>query len=343
MSCDIIIPVWNKKDITEKSIKSIIQNTYHSYKLIIIDNGSEEFTENYLQSLKNNKGLQLDLIRNEKNLGFTKAVNQGIKKSKGEYVCVLNNDALPMDGWLTEMINVAESSSEIGLVNPRSNTLGHKPVKNELLKDYVERLKNDNKGQWVEIGSAIGFCMLIKRAVIDKIGYLNEIYSPGYFDDTEYSLRAKRAGYKSVVAKGAYVYHKEHSTFKAKNLEKYFGRNQEIFYKEFSKPRRILYVLTKENKEYFKKLKEEIYNLAQERNWIKIFIKGSLSQLDLVKHGHIKVILISPIFFKIHSIFNILVKKKKFTQIYVDDKKLFNILNNLRRSHKANIEMIKSL
>ena len=84
-----------------------------------------------------------------------------MRLSVAPYVCLLNNDAITTNGWLSEMIRVAEASWSIGLVNPSSNTMGQKPDKGLSLEGYAVSIKKQ-PGAWEEIGSAIGFCMLIK-------------------------------------------------------------------------------------------------------------------------------------------------------------------------------------
>ena len=78
----------------------------------------------------------------------------------------------------------------------------------------------------MEMNQCQGFCMLIKREVIERIGYLDERFGIGGFDDTDYSMRAYRAGYKSVSVYSSYVYHKEHKSFdkigKRKKIQEFY-------------------------------------------------------------------------------------------------------------------------
>ena len=116
MRCDIIIPVWNQLERTRECIDSVRENTRASYRLVIIDNASDKPTKEYLESLRGAlPGIVLK--RNKDNLGFIKVVNQGMKESNSEYVCVLNNDTVVTAGWLSEMIGVAGSEGGIGVVN----------------------------------------------------------------------------------------------------------------------------------------------------------------------------------------------------------------------------------
>ena len=100
MKCDIVIPVWNNKEVTQRCLESIFDNTHCEYRLIIIDNASDASTRQYLDQVKLSRPDKVLLIANEENVGFTKAVNQGIKVSSSDYVCINNNDIIVSDGWL---------------------------------------------------------------------------------------------------------------------------------------------------------------------------------------------------------------------------------------------------
>jgi GT2 family glycosyltransferase len=208
MRCDIVIPVWNQLEHTRDCIESVAKNTSYPYRLILVDNGSEPDTRDYLAGLSV-KGHEVKLIRNASNEGFVRAANQGLKESDAPYVCLLNNDTIPAPGWLERMVEFADLHKDVGLLNPVCNGHGDTPI-----DDYARRLLA-NKGRYMEMNQCFGFCMLIKREVIDKIGYLDEAFGIGGFDDTDYSMRAHKAGYRCVCVHDAYVYHKEHVSFRA--------------------------------------------------------------------------------------------------------------------------------
>ncbi|MBN2120463.1 MAG: glycosyltransferase family 2 protein [Candidatus Omnitrophica bacterium] len=340
--CDIVIPVWNLKEWTQRCVESIIVNTEYPYRLIIIDNGSEKPTRDYLVSLKQDKRLKYYLfIRNEKNLGCTKAINQGMKAASSEYILVLNNDTIVCSGWLSELVRIAQLSGDIGIVNPNSNNLGAKKPWHMSLEQYARKIMEKYKGRYIEMSAAVGFCSLIKKEVVERVGVYDEGFGMGNFDDTEYSIRARQAGFKTVFAKGPYVYHKEHASFDLLgDFDEFFGESQKVFYEKFGRPERLLYILSRQNKEYFKKLKKQTHDLADNLNWVRIFIKTHLKPPDLAEHTNIVLIPISFLFFRIHCVFNVLVKKKKYARIFVDDGILLDILKKLKRFHKAEVNPI---
>ena len=331
--CDIVIPIWNMKDLTQRCVNSIIRNTKYPCRIIAIDNASEDETRNYLEGLKARSDVDVLIIRNEENLGNSKAANQGIRASDAKYVCVLNNDTLVMENWLTEMIGVAERGEGIGIVNPLSNYGAKKPL-GKSWESVASRVYETGKGDYIETAAAIGFCFLIKREVIEKIGVWPEGYGPGYFEDTEYSIRAIKNGYKVAIAQGAYVIHLEHSSFKKSGTFKdLFAKNQGLFYDEFGRSKRLLYILT--GKERFD-LDISAYQNAQDRHWIWVFLRKGVD-VDLPRHAYVRLFHLNTLFFEINCIIRILVKKKKFNFIYSDLSSLNHRLDLLKGVHKAKV------
>lgn len=332
--CDVIIPVWNQLAYTKDCIESIIKNTDSSYRIIIVDNASDDETKQYLEGLNKTQNPQIMLLRNEENLGFVKAVNRGIDASNAHYLCILNNDTLVAKNWLRIMIDIANRDKWIGVVNPSSNNLGQRPSDGEPIELYAEKLKKDIL-EFAELGSAIGFCMLIKREVIDRIGKFDEIYGMGNFEDTDFSRKAIKAGYKCVRACGAYVYHRESASFsKVKTFNEDFKRNKEIYEFRWGRPKRVAYVLDSYDANVLERLRAESMKLARDGNWVWYFLK---ERLDVPAHSNIITVELSDKHFYPKVIFRILKKKKKFDEISVGDEKLFNILNGMSFIHGAKV------
>ncbi len=334
MKCDIIIPVWNQLAYTRGCVESIICGTDEEYRLIIVDNASADETRKYLEGLKVTGGLPLVLVRNEENVGFIKAVNQAIAMSDAAFVCVLNNDTIVTKGWLGEMIAVAESAKDIGVVNPSSNNLGQKPGPGEPLELYADKIRAAS-GKSVELGAAIGFCMLIKRDVIKKIGAFDEIYGMGNFEDTDFSRKVVREGYRCVRACGAYVYHRENASFgKVKTFNEDFQRNREIFEFRWGRPKRVAYVIDLYDANVLKRLGSEAIRLARDGNWVHVFMK---ERLDIPAHSNIVAVELKPKNFYINAAFQILKKKKRFSEIYVGEEAFGRFLDALSFLHKAKV------
>ncbi len=323
MKCDIIVPVWNQLEFTTRCVESMRKNTRYPHRLILIDNNSDEETAGYLEGLtRANKDIAL--IRNGENLGFIKATNQGLRLSDAPYVCLMNNDTEATPGWLTEMVSVAESSPLIGLVNPRSS----QPKKCESNKRYLEA------------NQCMGYCMLIKREVLERIGYLDEAYGVGGFDDTDFSKRAGLAGYKCVCAKKAYVYHDWHTSFKeAGNREESVRRNEEIFFNKWGRYLRIGYPITYSNGKDFSVDINTSLGLAQEWNWVHTWLNAKAplrddpAFLNLTEHQSLRLFNMSGVkaVFYIEVLFRLMErrfkKKKPFDVVLISDRDLMKFLS----------------
>ena len=204
-TCDVVVLTWNRLDVTRKFIKSFFLNTFLSCRLIIIDNASKDGTPEYLSSLKDTELCRIKLILNKENRGYVGGMNQGIEHSTSAYVCLSNNDVVFTKGWLSELISVFQTRKEVGLLNPNSNNLGAKPPSGVSLDEFAAKLKSDYAGKFVQMPFCIGFCMVIRRQVLNKIGGLSEEFQPAFFEDTDYSMKVNATGFLLGMAKASYL------------------------------------------------------------------------------------------------------------------------------------------
>jgi GT2 family glycosyltransferase/Flp pilus assembly protein TadD len=191
----------------------------------------------------NETNASIKIINNNINAGFPKAVNQGISISKGEYIVLLNNDAVVTSGWLDRMISVAESDNTYGMVGPISNSVSWNQIDKEAkydsledMKRYASSIKEKNRNQIEEFPRIAFLCVLIKQEVIQKIGGLDERFTPGNYEDDDYCLRAQIAGFKTVIAKDVFVHHFGSKSFTQEGNDKYLellGLNKTKFIKKW--------------------------------------------------------------------------------------------------------------
>lgn len=288
--CDIVIPVWDNLELTRECVDSIEKHTRFPYRLIIIDNASSTPTKEYLESLKKKDADKFAIIRNAENQGFVKAVNQGMRYSDGAYVCVMNNDTVATHRWLEEIISVLCQNPKIGLINPSSNSSCQFPGAPGV-DAYAEKLRAF-KGEYQELYTCRAFAMVVKREVIEKIGYLNEEYGMGYYDDTDYCKRAQKAHFLTARAKGSYVYHKESRSFsKVKEKSAIFRENEKKFNSKWGRQLRVAYVLpgpvVGKSSE---RISLNINRIAKSGHQVWVFMaSGGLPGLDLIDHESIRL------------------------------------------------------
>jgi GT2 family glycosyltransferase len=217
----IVIVAHNQLEYTRMCVESLSRCTRYPYKLVLVDNGSTDGTEQYFRSLEG-----AVVIREEENAGFPRGANAGIRAADGEYVVLLNNDTIVTEGWLTTLVEAAESDERIAIVGPVTN---HAKGKQRLerndfrdveeLEQYARDVAGRNAGQWQATNDLAGFCMLIKSEVIRRIGYLDERFGIGNFEDDDYCVRAQQAGFKLLIATDCFIYHFGERTFLALGVE----------------------------------------------------------------------------------------------------------------------------
>ncbi|MEH7526767.1 glycosyltransferase, partial [Bacillus sp. JJ1503] len=174
----------------------------------IIDNNSVDGTKDWL--LKQD---DIRVILNKENLGFPRGCNQGIEIAKGNNILLLNNDVIVTENWLCNLVQSLYSSEKVGAVGPVTNSAAYHtaiPVEYSNLYEmhnFAKGFNKSNSEKWEERLKLIGYCMLIKKDVIDKIGLLDEMFTPGNFEDDDYSVRIRKAGYKLLLCKDTFIHH----------------------------------------------------------------------------------------------------------------------------------------
>lgn len=207
----IVILTYNSIHDLPKCLNSIKRNTSISYEIIIVDNASTDGTKEYLQ----NADIDAQVILNEINEGFSSGCNQGIKAATGDYVLLLNPDTIVTKTWLKHML--IHFKDDVGAVGPISNYAGgwqglqhhykHLPLEQIDADTIARRVYRRNRKKSLETTVLIGFCLLIRRDVIDHIGMLDSDFFFGN-EDLEYSFRLRLNGYKLIIATDVFIYHK---------------------------------------------------------------------------------------------------------------------------------------
>jgi GT2 family glycosyltransferase/tetratricopeptide (TPR) repeat protein/2-polyprenyl-3-methyl-5-hydroxy-6-metoxy-1,4-benzoquinol methylase len=234
----IVILSHNQLPLTRWCVDSIRLLTDEPYEVVLVDNGSTDGTPEYLRALAASDG-RVKVVLNAENRGFPAGCNQGIAASRGSQVLLLNNDTVVTTGWLARMLRALHSSPSVGLVGPCSNRVsGEQRVPVTYSQGDLNGLdgfawewgrKHDRQAE--ETDRLVGFCLLIKRPVIEAVGVLDEGFGVGNFEDDDYCRRALRAGFHAVIARDAFVHHVGGATFAASGVD-YDGlmrRNAERF------------------------------------------------------------------------------------------------------------------
>lgn len=209
----IIIPSYNGLHLLKPCIEAIRTHTDTPYEIIIADNASEDGTANYCVEQR------LDSVRLPENRGFPAACNLGLRLARGDYLVLLNNDVIVTPRWLSNLVTAHQSDSAVGLVGSVTNyASGAQQIKLEEASisaclTFAETNNVSDANRWQVMKRLVGFCLLFGRDLLNRVGYLDERFSPGHYEDDDYCMRARVHGYKLLMCRDCFVYHEGSASF----------------------------------------------------------------------------------------------------------------------------------
>ncbi|MCW1247325.1 glycosyltransferase [Pseudomonas sp. SAICEU22] len=215
----IVLVTYNNLSLTIQCINSVLRNTtWPNYQLIVVDNGSQDGTADYLERLRNEVPT-VKVILNPDNRGFATANNQGLREADGDILLLLNNDTIVPGGWLDPLVMHLREPS-IGLVGPVTNAVGNE-AKIEIsytdiqqMQAFADRYTGAHKGRSFDIQMLAMFCVAFRRGILEEVGYLDEAFGIGLFEDDDYSRRVQAAGYRTVCAEDSFIHHYGQASFR---------------------------------------------------------------------------------------------------------------------------------
>jgi GT2 family glycosyltransferase len=222
----VIVPCFDQVGYTRQCVAALFRHTRRPWELVAVDNGSTDGTADYLAGVRDAAPVRVEVVTNPENRGFPAACNQGLAAARGEYLVLLNNDAVVTDSWLNQLVNLAESDPKIGMAGPVSNyatppqLVEDAPYRGlDEMHRFAARWRAEHRGRWLTAPKLSGFCLLIKRGVFEEVGGLDERFGVGFFDDDDLSLRVRKAGYELAVARDLFVHHYGSRTFAGAGLD----------------------------------------------------------------------------------------------------------------------------
>ncbi|HEX4122408.1 MAG TPA: glycosyltransferase [Verrucomicrobiae bacterium] len=241
----IIILAHNQLADTRQCLASIEKHTALSHELILVDNGSNDGTGQFFRQYAA-KREHVRVIFNRANLGFSGGNNQALACAQGDAILLLNNDTVATPGWLEQMLSILELYPDCGLVGPMSNSVSGPQLVSSAnygsldeLPKFAVQWSGVHAGQSTEAPRLVGFCLLLRRAVLEKIGGLDAQFGNGNFEDDDFCIRAGLSGFKLRIAHASFVHHTGGQTFKGAGMDyrASMSRNWEIFKAKWGMPK----------------------------------------------------------------------------------------------------------
>jgi GT2 family glycosyltransferase len=234
----IIIVTYNGlRECTIPCLESIFRNGGDAdFEVVVVDNNSSDETPHYLSEWACREP-RLRLVLNSTNRGFAGGNNDGIAVASGKLLVLLNNDTLVGKGWLSSFCRALRGDHSIGLAGPVSNAVGNEQkiftlgrTPDEILVEG-EAWAGNSAGDTFDAERLGFFCVALRRSLVDAVGLLDENYGLGFYEDDDYCLRVRDAGYRLVCLEDVFIYHRGSASF---------GKDPELTRRLLKKNRRML-------------------------------------------------------------------------------------------------------
>ena len=226
----IIIPNWNGAHHLPTCLDSLRRQSYPSFEIIVVDNGSADGSLELLER----DYLEVKVVTLPENRGFAGGVNAGIRQARGEIVAVFNNDAEADPRWLEELAGGLARHPEAGMATPKVLLFDRRDIINTVGDFYGVDGVPGNRGVWQRdegqfdreeyVFGAAGVAAAYRRAMLDEVGLFDEDFF-SFCEDVDLAWRGQLAGWKCVYIPKSIVYHKLSATGGGKIASYYCGRN----------------------------------------------------------------------------------------------------------------------
>lgn len=241
----IIVTTNDQRQHLQNCIDSIYEHTPEPFEIIVIDNASTDDTAQYLKSLTGK--IRYKIFTS--NLGFAGGTNQGLKMARGTTLLFLNNDTIVTKGWLSNMLTCLHSSEKFGLVGPMTNYISGEQLletnytSTEEMHRFALGINRSDPAKWHTTSRLTGFCVLMRREVFDRLGYLDEGFEIGNCEDDDYGFRTRMMGLELVIAKDTFIHHVGSVSIKAlgeQRFEEVYGKNLEFYARKWGDTHSLL-------------------------------------------------------------------------------------------------------
>ena len=255
MKVSVVTPNYNGKDFLYAYFESLIKNSNEIGEVIIVDNGSNDGSQEFIRNYREKVDFPIVLIENSQNLGFAEAVNQGISKARYDYIFSLNNDTVVEKSAILELLNLLNTDGRIFSVSSKMVQFNNPELIDDAGDDYTllaytkKRGNNQNLNNFIEVSEIFSSCAgaaLYRKDLLEELdGFDSEFFA--YMEDVDLGYRARINGYKNLFCPNAVVYHigsattgSQYNEFKVRLAAR---NNVWVVYKNLPIPQKIVNIL----------------------------------------------------------------------------------------------------
>jgi len=229
MKVSIIVPLYNQLAYTKGCLEGLRRTVQPDTEIILVDNASSDGTADFLTTLT---GVQV--IANSENRGCAGAWNQGVRAAAGEWLVILNNDVILSSGWVAGLLSASRRWG-LDIVSPAIREGEH----NYDVESYASEVTGRMTGV-IRRGNAHGICFMVHRRVFETIGYFDENFRIGQYEDSDFFLRAKKAGFRLGTVGCSFLHHfgsvTQNALKKARTAKPYALENKAYFIRKWQLP-----------------------------------------------------------------------------------------------------------
>jgi len=223
LTTEIILPVHNGLSLLRDGLDAVLAHTPRcTSRLRIVDDASDPVTAAWLREQAAAHPDWITMQRQDENRGFLASCNRAmatplVPEAPSAYVLLLNSDVLVTPGWLERLLACAEADPRIAAVNPLSNRADNIDLPMIPGASYLamnQFLAAERRGQYHDVVTGVGFCLLLRRSALDQVGLFDPGYGHGYCEESDLCMRLTAVGFRTVVAEDVYVYHRGGGSFR---------------------------------------------------------------------------------------------------------------------------------
>lgn len=229
----VLIPVYNSAYHTLRCLKSLVADQSCALEVIVFNNGSSDETDRLLSRCEN-----IVVVNSSVNLGFVGATNAAAAQARGEYVLMMNNDITIAKGKLDSVVNIFETEPDVGavgglikLATGRIQEAGALIYRDGSTNGFLRNRKNElAEGMFIrDVDYCSGAFLLLNRKHYLSIGGLDEVFAPGYYEETDLCMRLRSVGKRVIYTPEIVLSHFEFGSFASGAAFERMERNRKIF------------------------------------------------------------------------------------------------------------------